>query len=165
MSTIPLPAILPDPHPTEADIKNVMSLHAEQWETSNISRVAAELIAKCQLVDNDNDALVMPVWSAKVAAKYGWSSYSEYRKSACWAALRNRVMKRANFVCECCGSWASEVHIRDYRPRVLSGNDLNAIIAVCAACHEYILVDPATGRDRETHEEQEAILQLGPVSL
>ena len=62
--------------------------------------------------------------------------YSEWlRTSQEWRAIRSRVMRRANFVCECClETEARDVHHETYELGVLPPAWL--LRAVCRTCHE-----------------------------
>jgi 5-methylcytosine-specific restriction endonuclease McrA len=77
-----------------------------------------------------------------------------YLSSSLWHSIRERVLLEANYECACCTSKASEVHHRDYRPRVLDGNDISPLVAVCRKCHRQI--DKAKGR--ESWNESERLL-------
>jgi hypothetical protein len=48
------------------------------------------------------------------------------------------VLAAANYECACCTSRVTEVHHRDYRPNVLSGNNIIPLVAVCRPCHTKI---------------------------
>lgn len=62
-------------------------------------------------------------------------AYNQYRRSAKWQRIRAAVLQRYNGECAGCEKMATEVHHRDYRPRVLDGRDLNALVALCDECH------------------------------
>jgi 5-methylcytosine-specific restriction endonuclease McrA len=66
------------------------------------------------------------------------AAYNAYRKSAKWKLIRGKVLRIHNHECACCGAEATEVHHRDYRPRVLEGKDLNALVPLCRSCHDCI---------------------------
>ena len=55
--------------------------------------------------------------------------------------FRPRVLAAANDKCVACGAKATEVHHRDYRPRVMAGEDLSPLVALCENCHDYIHYD------------------------
>jgi hypothetical protein len=79
---------------------------------------------------------------AFLVAYVGWvmtnAAYTAYLASAKWKRIRGTVLRIHNHECACCGAEATEVHHRDYRPRVLEGKDLNALVPVCRSCHKRI---------------------------
>src|ERR1700761_8112362 len=84
-------------------------------------------------------------------------AYNRYRKSVLWQKIRARILTTARGRCRCCGGKATEVHHRDYRPRVLAGNDDAALVSICADCHRNIHFAP-NGKRREDWEEGERML-------
>jgi len=70
----------------------------------------------------------------------GFSSYQTYLKSGLWRGIRRTVLA-ARPTCECCGARAIQCHHLDYSRRVLSGRDLDGILACCRACHHAIEFD------------------------
>lgn len=83
--------------------------------------------------------------------------YNDYLDSALWKRIGRRVLKAAEHECACCPAKATQVHHRDYRPRVLSGDDDTMLVALCKACHDEIHTAP-DGRRRDTWNETEADL-------
>jgi hypothetical protein len=75
-----------------------------------------------------------------------------------WKAIRRRKMEASGYRCECCGSKATQVHHRDYRPRVLTGEDLLALVALCAECHRFIEWDES-GQKREWQGKERALVE------
>jgi hypothetical protein len=69
----------------------------------------------------------------------------EYLNGALWKSIREQVLKNASYKCACCPARATEVHHRDYRPRVLSGDDISPLVALCRKCHRRI--DEVKGKD------------------
>lgn len=63
--------------------------------------------------------------------------YPEYLASALWASIRKRVLT-VTPMCVGCNRYASQVHHRDYRPRVLSGEDLTPLVPMCPAYHKKV---------------------------
>jgi 5-methylcytosine-specific restriction endonuclease McrA len=84
------------------------------------------------------------------------NAYNEYLKSPIWKEIRQRVLTAANFECAGCFDHATEVHHRDYRPRVLAGEDITPLVALCTECHR--TVDGDGSKARDTWNEREAIL-------
>ena len=73
---------------------------------------------------------------AFVRDKYWYEK--EYLTGALWKSIREGVLKNASYKCACCPANATEVHHRDYRPRVLSGDDISPLVALCRRCHRWI---------------------------
>jgi hypothetical protein len=78
----------------------------------------------------------------------------EYLNGALWKSIRKRVLTNASHKCTCCPAKAPEVHHRDYRPRVLSGDDISPLVALCRKCHRRI--DEVKGK--ESWNESERLL-------
>jgi hypothetical protein len=65
--------------------------------------------------------------------------YNEYlRSSEVWKTQRARVLKKAQHLCACCGQRTRTVHHRDYRPRVMRGEDDGPLVALCGPHHDEI---------------------------
>ena len=63
--------------------------------------------------------------------------YEDYLKSDDWKKLRLRVLKRANYKCEFCGSVAREIHHVMYLKKENSEMDnVNHLVACCKRCHK-----------------------------
>lgn len=70
-------------------------------------------------------------------AKQGayWDDYSKYLASPQWAAKRDLVLKRANYICEgCLENPASQVHHLSYKNKFREF--LFELVAVCMDCHK-----------------------------
>ncbi len=124
------------------------------------------MVWRARTLKADPDAFLHTTWAAPEAFKAQWPSYGNFARSSHWATIKQQVFHRADHLCECSGHWATDVYIRDYRPRILSREDLTPLVAVCPACLSYVEEDPITGLPRE-HEEQEAALATiyGQVEL
>lgn len=85
-----------------------------------------------------------------------YADYETYLRSPLWQAIRDRALKLAGNECAACPNKATQVHHRDYRLRVLLGEDLTPLVALCAACHKK--VDKVGKRARESWNEKERIL-------
>lgn len=59
----------------------------------------------------------------------------KHDSSPTWKKIRREVFKAVGRACQACGGKATQVHHRDYRPRVLSGEDLLPLVALCRPCH------------------------------
>jgi hypothetical protein len=79
---------------------------------------------------------------------------AEYKvccKSILWKSIQKRVLERDGHQCVACGRLAGGVHHRDYRPRVMSGEEIGRIVALCHTCYEAILIgNKDAGADVET---------------
>jgi 5-methylcytosine-specific restriction endonuclease McrA len=75
-------------------------------------------------------------------------NYEAYLESDLWTDIRSRVLDAAGHRCACCPSKATQVHHRDYRPRVLSGEDLTPLVPICKRCHRRVHHDGEKIRDR-----------------
>jgi 5-methylcytosine-specific restriction endonuclease McrA len=84
-------------------------------------------------------------------------NYKEYLQSPQWKAIQDNVLAEARYECACCFNKATEVHHRDYRPRVLRGEDLSPLVALCHGCHEKIERDH-TGAKRKSWNDKERVL-------
>lgn len=62
-----------------------------------------------------------------------------------WPLIKERVLVAAGYQCAGCGRKAKDVHHRDYRPRVMSGEDISPLVALCRRCHRKI--DKLKGND------------------
>lgn len=154
---MPFPKLPPDSQPSEADIQAILRADAFSYSGINLARTVAELIWKYRRMKADPNAFLVPFWSDDAELPSPCTTYASYLRCDHWKVIQQRVMERAGHLCECCGEWAREVHIRDYRPRVLAGDDPTPLVAVCPRCRDYLLEDPVTGGMRD-HEEQEAAL-------
>jgi 5-methylcytosine-specific restriction endonuclease McrA len=65
----------------------------------------------------------------------GFRSYEEYRLSDLWKGIRDRVLERDKRTCQGCGGTASHAHHRKYDREVMTGEDIQPIVALCAGCH------------------------------
>jgi hypothetical protein len=78
-------------------------------------------------------------WAARQEREHAewWRRYDEHLRSSAWAALRSRVLFRADHICEGCGQHrATQVHHLTYRR--LGHEMLFDLVAVCDACHAAI---------------------------
>lgn len=73
--------------------------------------------------------------------KQQWmQQYNEYLNSPAWKAKRLAVLKRDNYLCQCClNAYATQVHHKSYQFVDLKGNEpAFDLVAVCVPCHEKI---------------------------
>ena len=65
----------------------------------------------------------------------GFHSYAAYLKSDLWQQIRQRVFE-IDPICRVCTSReATQVHHMRYTLPVLRGDEMDALIAICAGCH------------------------------
>lgn len=66
-----------------------------------------------------------------------YASYVDYLDSKCWRAIRNRILKRCNGICEVCRvASANQVHHRSYSLETMRGKRPDFLVACCRECHE-----------------------------
>jgi hypothetical protein len=70
----------------------------------------------------------------------GFSSYAEYLASDTWKGIKEEVFRRKGRKCFSCGSFASQVHHRDYKKTTLQGRRFKGLVPLCGHCHERISV-------------------------
>jgi len=116
---------------------------ADQSIIPNISHRAllVELLAdshwRAEVKAQDPNAFIVPFVTSVPNF-----DYNAYLSSPTWEAIRQTKLKAAGYQCETgCGRRAREVHHRDYRPRVLSGEDLTPLVALCTECHQVVEQD------------------------
>ena len=66
--------------------------------------------------------------------------YNAYLNSPAWKAKRLLVLKRDNYLCQCClDAYATQVHHKSYQFVDLKGNEPSFdLVAICVPCHEKI---------------------------
>jgi hypothetical protein len=66
--------------------------------------------------------------------------YNAYLNSPTWKAKRLLVLKRDNYLCQCClDAYATQVHHKSYQFVDLKGNEpAFDLVAICVPCHEKI---------------------------
>lgn len=147
---MPLPSLPPDPDPTHHDLAPLLNDLSALPE--NLRVHFAEFQWRDDMRKRDPDAFLVPF-----AAWIGDLDYDQYLKSPLWRKIRKLVLTEAQHQCWACGGKATEVHHRDYRPRVLDGRDLLPLVPICRACHKLVHYD-ATGRQRDSWNESEHVL-------
>jgi hypothetical protein len=127
--------IAPDPEPTEEDIRK----HCGHDRTiGKTEHWMAEIAWKSALLAEDPDAFLVGFQDHIRAFPEGITSYWEYLQSPLWKRIRRKCLTQAGHSCAGCGRRATLVHHRDYRPRVLQGNDISPLVPLCETCHEKI---------------------------
>jgi 5-methylcytosine-specific restriction endonuclease McrA len=75
------------------------------------------------------------------SGKEQWmQAYNAYLNSPEWKAKRLMVLKRDNYLCQCClNAYATQVHHKSYQFVDLKGNEpCFDLVAICVPCHEKI---------------------------
>ena len=103
---MPLASIPNDPSPSESDLAAF----------SSVTRELAEMAWRDKVRTENPDAFLVPFVP-------NVENYLVYLRSPLWRKIRRRVLNAAHRECAGCGQIATEVHHRDYRPRVLKGKD------------------------------------------
>lgn len=118
-----------DTEPTDRQLEPFLS----EWSglPTALQKRGARLSWRMEQVRRDTNAFLVPF------VPTGFP-YNTYRASLLWKEIRSRVLSRANRQCVGCDSEATQVHHRDYRPRVLAGEDLKPLVPVCRSCHDAI---------------------------
>lgn len=84
-------------------------------------------------------------------------NYEAYLGKRKWLRdIRKRALARFNGQCACCETEAFEVHHRDYRDNVMSGENIEPLVALCGRCHRLVHWD---GQLRRSWDEQEQVLE------
>lgn len=65
-----------------------------------------------------------------------YKNYKKFLKSFEWHYIRNKVLKRDNYVCVYCGSKAIQVHHKKYG--VWGSEKIKDLISLCGKCHKKI---------------------------
>lgn len=137
-----------DPEPTEAELQEELASMSDWPEDTR--RGMAHIRWRAWMAQQDPDAF-------RVHFATQVPNYLLYQRSAEWEAIRSKVLDAANHRCACCSRKAKQVHHRDYRPRVLRGEDLTPLVAICGRCHKRVHNDEA-GKKRGTWNECERVL-------
>ena len=153
-----LPKLPKDPEPTEQDLQPHMQVMPLPPQHKDLARRFARLLWRRAEAQANPDLFLVPFTSWITSFPEGMPTYEAYRASPLWQNVRTQVFRRSSKRCECCGDTAVEVHHRDYRPRVLLGNDLGPLVAICRDCHEFVHKDPHTKNHRDCWQDQEATL-------
>jgi 5-methylcytosine-specific restriction endonuclease McrA len=142
-----LSALQPDPEPSEADLEKYLE-GPDSWPLATRHRMAS-LQWRVDERKRDPNLFLVP-FATEIP------DYTSYLDSPLWRRIRRRVLREADGECAGCDRKATEVHHRDYRPRVLAGEDSAALVALCASCHT--LVHSDGNRRREIWQECERVL-------
>ena len=108
-----LPPIPPNPEPSAEEL----AFHSDglAYMPDRMREGMAKIRWRIARAGEDPNALLVP-FATEVPG------YRDYLDSALWKRIRRRILKAANHICACCPDKATQVHHRDYRPRVLNGD-------------------------------------------
>lgn len=125
-----------DPEPTEAELKKYWpGIRFTPGVSSKVQERICRFLAKAKwelvVIEKEPDAFLVPFVE-------DIQRYNEYLKSPEWNRIKGKVLRLHNYQCACCGNRANQVHHRDYRPRVLRGEDMNALVPICKRCHDHV---------------------------
>jgi hypothetical protein len=146
-----LPQLPPDPEPTDADLEPYLE---ERFPLEHRRRFA-EFSWRHEKLKEDPNLFAVPFSSWVTGDFEGFPDYVSYRESPLWRRIKRKVLKASNYECAGCSNRATEVHHRDYRPRVLAGECLTLLVPICRECHKKI---HAKKRSDEDWHECERIL-------
>ncbi len=124
---MPLHTLPLDPEPTAAELAAYMAKTPTIYP--DVTHRLAGLCWRSDQRSANPDIFAMPFSPH--------DCYPEYLASALWASIRKRVLA-ATPLCVGCNRYASQVHHRDYRPRVMLGKDLTPLVPVCPPCHNNV---------------------------
>jgi 5-methylcytosine-specific restriction endonuclease McrA len=145
---MPLHPIPPDPEPTEAEIDAEIERKQLGARGDVIRRLARLVWRERRRREQPDDFLVPFATELK--------DYPKYLRSARWLRIRDEVLAEADHRCAACGGRATQVHHRDYRPRVLKGDDRTPLVAICGPCHDVV----HEGRDPSWQEQERRLREM-----
>jgi hypothetical protein len=145
---MPLPPIPPEPNPSPAEYSKYLDQPFTPDCPEQIRVAFAGLSWKYYARQREPNLFLVPFKPMTD------TEYQAYLRQPLWQAIRERVLTAAGYECACCDNRATDVHHRDYRPNVMSGEDLSPLVALCRKCHRK--VDGIKGK--ETWNRAEALL-------
>jgi hypothetical protein len=145
-----LKPIPPDPEPSEQELASLIADHRVDG-TPYQQRSFAEVLWKADRQRKHPDDFLVAFFFCDWERK-------DYLASPLWKGIRRDVLRAADHKCACCGGRATQVHHRDYRPRVPAGLDLSPLVALCASCHKFIHKDGPEFRN--WHETEHILASL-----
>jgi hypothetical protein len=148
-----------DPEPTDSELAKTVQQQASKilrGDPPDIERFARFVWAGMRR-EQEPDAVHVAFSIFVQVFPDGAPDYQAYLATSLWNRIRMRVLRAASGKCACCPKPATQVHHRDYRPRVLRGEDDSPLVALCSQCHE--MVDKTLkGKSRLSWNKKEAIL-------
>jgi hypothetical protein len=136
--TMKLTPIPPDPQPTQFEIEEIMRAESLHGETG---RDFARFKWRRRRQADDPNAFHI-AFSSEIRDR----NYDAYTYSPLWNRIKRKIFKAANNKCFRCLERAKVVHHRDYRPRVLNGDDLTPLVALCKRCHDDVHYPDVTNK-------------------
>ena len=124
---MPLHTLPLDPESTAAELATYIA--KTPTARPDVTRGLAELCWKSDQQKANPDMFTVPFSP--------YEGYPEYLASPLWASIRKRVLT-ATPICVGCNRYATQVHHRDYRPRVMPGEDITPLVPMCPPCHKHI---------------------------
>lgn len=153
------PPMLPeDPEPTENQLKEYISRCVLVRPDQKARLRIAKFLWRMDELRNNPDVFLVAFKEGIRSFSDHSKDYDDYLQGDLWKSIRSSILDRSSGRCECCGGTANQVHHKDYRPRVIRGDDFRPLVAVCKRCHEYIHIDPKTRVFREYYDEHESAL-------
>lgn len=128
---MPLAVLLEDPEPTNSEL---IRFYRSEWDSVLDAR-SRRFLALCSWRHEQKikgDSLFHVHFASQVPG------YEAYLKGDVWNIIRKRVLALFGNKCAGCRRKATEVHHRDYRPRVLRGEDDTPLVALCRSCHLFV---------------------------
>ncbi len=124
---MPLKPLPLDPEPSGMELASYLS--SASLKVDLPSRIAVEMARLAWRSDRRRED---PNMFAVRDAPLG---YGVYLESCEWASVMKRVLVASCFRCAGCYGKATQSHHRDYRPRVMSGEDIEPLLPLCRSCH------------------------------
>lgn len=153
--------IPPDPEPTDVELEAEKSrLRLCSFVPYQIARDIARFFWQARKRQEEADSFH--------AAFSSWVpdlDYAAYLESSMWRSIRERVLENSGHECAACFDRATQVHHRDYRPRVLTGRDDNPLVALCADCHRSVHYYDNGKRRVHWQDEEHALMEMVRQSI
>jgi hypothetical protein len=148
---MPLPPIAPPPRPkpTPDELAPYLRKYEHvapslpgaavppRFDLASLNRRMATFYWECDRKRENPDDFLVP-FTSWIRARDPGFDYDQYLRSDQWYEIRDRVLAAARFVCAACFNRATHVHHRDYRPRVLRGEDDSPLVPMCKHHHDVI---------------------------
>lgn len=145
---MPLSSLSSDPEPTNDEVialirhrpvRAMIGFSAAETRLADFPPKTAPRLARfvwrADRRGTDPDAFRIHFSTGIMAFPDGERDYDEYLGTSLWHRISERVRTAARGKCACCPGPATQVHHRDYRPRVLRGADDTPLVPLCAGCH------------------------------
>lgn len=81
------------------------------------------------------------VWADRKLRARWRLKFHEYLKSEAWKTKRHVALKRDNWTCHYCGSWATQVHPSKYAISSMGREPVDWLVSVCESCRKSKLGD------------------------